>query len=393
MADLSFRDIYKQEYREEGLLFDGELSQDEGESGEEPPNEEDVGDSGEESFISFEDERDEDEAEEAQEESKRRAELREMMSEQQKAVVAFVSQSAAADVEKGKAVKQQRSTFDALLNTRIRLQKAIIATNSFDTLEDHETIRAAEEAALRLWTSLNDLRQNISTAKTTKPGDKRKRNYDTATSSWELWNAVQDYEPTALSQRRATLEKWSSKVRGATTLPLSKRLNNTAAQQTITDVLTEQLSNPERLIKRTQVPRSCAPVQASIGVHEAPEIFDDADFYQLLLKELVDQRMVDNTTSTASLQNGAAQWQAAREARTKKNVDTKASKARKLRYTVHEKLQNFMAPEDRGSWSTRQTDELFGSLLGRKMGLGEDMALEDSEKEDLGEAGLMLFRG
>ncbi|KAI9712485.1 MAG: hypothetical protein M1812_006901 [Candelaria pacifica] len=364
-----------------------ELSQEYGESQEEDD------DSGDEGFESSEDGDDRDEAEEAQKESKRRAELREMMNEQQKAVVATVSQSAAADVEKGKAVKQQRSTFDALLNTRIRLQKAMVATNSLTTFEEQGTVRAAEDAAFRLWNALNGLRQDIHAARAPKTGDKRKRTYDTDTASSDLWDTIQDHESNALPQRRATLEKWSSKIRGATTLPLSKRLNNTTVQQTITDVLAEQLSNPERLVKRTQVPRSCAPIQASTGIHESPEIFDDADFYQLLLKELVDQRMVDNTTSMASLQNGAAQWQAAREARTKKVVDTKASKARKLRYTVHEKLQNFMAPEDRGSWGTRQVDELFGGLLGRRMRLGEEAEMQDSGSEDLGEAGLMLFRG
>ncbi len=369
-------------------VLDGDLSQDDNEREEAEENS-----SGEESFDSSGNEIDDVEADEAQEESKRRAELRKMMNEQQKAVVANVSQSAAADVEKGKAVKQQRSTFDTLLNTRIRLQKGLVATNSLTTVEDRKVVKGAEEAALRLWNVLNDLRQDISTATVTKAGDKRKRDFDITTPSSELWASMATHESAAIPQRHATLEKWSSKVRGATTLPLSKRLNNTAVQQTITDVLIEQLSNPERLIQRTNVPRSCAPVQASKGVHESPEIFDDADFYQLLLKELVDQRMVDSTTSNTALQNGVAQWQAAREARTKKNVDTKASKARKLRYTVHEKLQNFMAPEDRGSWGTRQIDELFGSLLGRRMGLGEDMAMEDSENEDLGEAGLMLFRG
>ena len=60
-----------------------------------------------------------------------------------------------------------------------------------------------------------------------------------------------------------------------------------------------------------------------------------------------------------------------REAKTKRHVDTRASKDRKMRYTVQEKLQNFMVPEDRGMWGKRQTDELFGSLLGAQMRLDE----------------------
>jgi protein AATF/BFR2 len=87
-----------------------------------------------------------------------------------------------------------------------------------------------------------------------------------------------------------------------------------------------------------------------------------------------------------------------REAKTKRNVDTKASKGRKLKYAVHEKLQNFMAPEERGKWGERQTDELFGSLFGQRLGLAEnldedaeEMAEDDKDAADE-EAGLMMFR-
>lgn len=49
----------------------------------------------------------------------------------------------------------------------------------------------------------------------------------------------------------------------------------------------------------------------------------------------------------------------------KKKIDTKASKGRKLRFTVHEKIQNFMVPIPRASWQQDQTDDLFASLFGK----------------------------
>ena len=77
----------------------------------------------------------------------------------------------------------------------------------------------------------------------------------------------------------------------------------------------------------------------------------------------------------------------------RKKVDTKASKGRKMRFTVHEKLQNFMAPEDRGSWEPEAIDRFFGTLLGQKMTLGEEMEADEVEDEiSLEEQGLMLFR-
>ncbi|KAI9776861.1 MAG: rRNA-processing protein bfr2 [Geoglossum umbratile] len=334
----------------------------------------------------------------AHNEAFRRKELREMMAQEQKSVVASISQAARSDASKGRAVKAQRDTFDSLLNTRIRLQKGLISANSLlehnpqeniDSIQNKEAIQAAEEAAIRLWNVLDGLRDDIAKAhaNTSKAGSKRKREAD-ITSLEDMWSAMQTHESHSLQVRLTTLEKWSAKVRGPTTLPTNRKLNNTAPQQTITGVLQEHLSNPDRLIKRTKVPRSCAPIQAQKKTPEDEDIFDDADFYQILLKELVNQRMVESSNS----QGVAVQWTAARDAKTKKNVDTKASKGRKLRYTVHEKLQNFMAPQEVGTWGQRQIDELFSSLLGQRARLQEDVDSADDE-DCFGEEDLKLFRG
>lgn len=72
-------------------------------------------------------------------------------------------------------------------------------------------------------------------------------------------------------------------------------------------------------------------------------------------------------------------WEAARPKKVKKVVDTKASKGRKLRYEVHEKLQNFMVPATpRGAWHDEQIDELFSSLMGKGFG---PAAAPDAEQE------------
>ena len=81
---------------------------------------------------------------------------------------------------------------------------------------------------------------------------------------------------------------------------------------------------------------------------------------------------------------------AAKDVKNRKNVDRKASKGRKMRFTVHEKMQNFMAPEDRRAWEQGAIDRFFGTLFGRKMQLNENES--DDEMEDVEEAGLRLFR-
>ncbi|KAF1828177.1 TRAUB-domain-containing protein [Decorospora gaudefroyi] len=308
-----------------------------------------------------------------------------------------IAAGAQADVAKGAAIKTQRKTFDTLLNTRIRLQKALISTNSMvaepykaKTVPD-APIEAAETAALTLLNNLTNLRLSLEESRT---GQKRKRTpFDSTTASSEIWSGIQETEQSTRPHRKAVLERWSNKTK-ATTVTNNKARLNASAQQTITEVLDSQLTS-SHLVARTQIPRSCAPLQSSAkAVQPDPAIYDDADFYGLLLKELLEQRSADmNANGTAEFVVQAP-WQVAREAKTKKVVDTKASKGRRLRYTVQEKLQNFMAPEERGGWGDRQREELFSSLFGQRLALGElddDVDFEEGGV-DFEEAGLMLFR-
>lgn len=329
------------------------------------------------------------------------AEARRAMADEQKKVAATLSQASQADAEKGRAVKKQRTAFDGLLGARMKLQKGLIGVNTLVGIPEDDVatqkraaadaISAAESAAFNLWSSLNDFREDLIAART---GEKRKRSYTTSTPTSKLWAHIQEQEDSAQPHRTATLQKWSAKTRGPSAMPQTSRLNNSAQQTGIMDVINEQLSNSERLVKRARTPRSCAPLQLANKAVEDEKIYDDADFYGLLLKELLEQKSADSVSAS----NIDLSFQMRRDAKTKKNVDTKASKGRKLRYTVHEKLQNFMVPEDRGEWGERQTDELFSSLFGQRMGLGEEDDRADADEVDgdaidPAEAGLMLFRG
>lgn len=334
-----------------------------------------------------------------------RAELRKIMSEGQKRIVSTMSEAAKADAEKGSAVRQQRRSFDALLNIRIRLQKALVAVNSLGAisasdqdLAGDEPYQAAEEAALKLWSTVESFRCSLPAASSAAAGQKRKREVGLDTPLDELWEDMEAIESRAASHRKKVLEKWSDKVRSTTAVATSRKLGN-ATVQPLTSVLDDQLVQSDRLVKRTRVPRSCAPVQAAKKVQEDAAIYDDADFYQLLLKELVDQRTMDSSggdggpglSSVPTVRWGAA----AREAKTRKVVDRRASKGRKLRFTVHEKLQNFMAPEDRRSWEQEAIDRFFGTLFGQKMELREDDGGSEDEKmggANVEEQGLRLFR-
>jgi len=261
------------------------------------------------------------------------------------------------------------------------LQSALPATP-----EAQETWKAAEASAIKLWNTLYSLRVDITCSRTPNLKKRKVEEIDGDTPIAEIWKKMARLETEVTPWREGVLEKWSTKTQTVSTVGVGKKLNN-VAPRSITASIRESLSTDrDRLISRTRTPRACAPVQAANDeIQQDPEIFDDTDFYQQLLKALVDQRMVDSSAG------GAVQWTAAmRDAKKKKKVDTKASKGRKLRYHVHEKLQNFMAPEPNNSWHETQITELFSSLLGQRVRVDED---EDMDMEDMVlDDGLRLFQ-
>ncbi|KAM0868244.1 hypothetical protein ACQ4PT_041454 [Festuca glaucescens] len=66
-----------------------------------------------------------------------------------------------------------------------------------------------------------------------------------------------------------------------------------------------------------------------------PELIDDSEFYHQLLKEFLES--CDGASESAF-------YALRKKQQKRKLVDRRASKSRKIRYNVHEKLANFMAP-------------------------------------------------
>jgi protein AATF/BFR2 len=117
----------------------------------------------------------------------------------------------------------------------------------------------------------------------------------------------------------------------------------------------------DRILKRTQLKRGAYKICGK--KEEAPketlkletinnkeknvkdydeEIFDDQDFYNQLLRELIDRKS-NNLTDPVELTRHSIELQKLRT-KTKKKVDTKASKGRKIKFDTHKPLVNFMAP-------------------------------------------------
>ncbi|KAI5286782.1 rRNA-processing protein bfr2 [Ascosphaera aggregata] len=427
----------KSEEDEDDEMFE---SEDEDEDGEEHGGSESLGsdlegleqDTNESDSESVEGDEDEESSDDSSNESPTpkgtdpndtRSELRRLMSHDAKTVASTISAAAKADAEKGRAVKKQRLGYDALVGVRMKMQKAVTGIIALSELNDSteevdierreertaileqldgNEIRKAESAALNLWNTIEGLRGALADAHRT--GSKRKRDVfptpDTETPGEKLWERMEMYEQAAQPYRRAVLEKWATKTRGVrAALPSGRgKLMATATgmndQQGIGAVLDSYIAAEQK----TKTP-----------------VYDDAQFYQSLLRTLIEERMAA-TSSTASainnLDNSTTTLPTSalsslsllpktnvagmRKDKVKRDIDTKASKGRKMRYNVHEKLQNFMAPEDRGSWGKAAREEFFASLLGKSAAgiLGEEADGERDEDadQDPEEGGLMLFR-
>lgn len=205
--------------------------------------------------------------------------------------------------------------------------------------------------------------------------------------------------------RNETIEKWNNKIRAANGIPLQKKFK--VINQSIVSQIQAAATDRERLVKRTQLRRSQYSIlgqEVSIEVTQAKpetvpddddqvsevvkdkhlqdyhtEIFDDGDFYQQLLKELIDNRVSDSTDPVL-LEMRYAQLKQLQVKKSKKVVDTRASKGRKIRYQVQEKIMNFMAPEPRGTWHDEMIAELFKNLLGQGGDEVDEVVVEDGFK-------------
>ncbi|KAG8003258.1 Protein AATF [Nibea albiflora] len=328
------------------------------------------------------------------------------------------------EVEKGKAVRNQLTLWDQLLEGRIKMQKAVVTANQLpqpDTLPEfkkrggaefagqlknaHKALKALQRSLLELHDQLlyqsADTR-TISLGKAGTEGEDEEINSEEDEDGSVQESAAPKRKlemaeyPDFMAKRFAafqpyrntTLQKWHDKTR----LTMGKSSKGFGAfDRNILTQVEQVLMDNERLVRRTQTRRSEYRVlgkkEASALASETvftegeeveqqlkanthlkdldEDIFDDDDFYHQLLRELIERK-----TSAADPNDQVAmgkQWLAIQKLRSKikKKVDTKASKGRKVRFHIHSKLVNFMAPVDHSTVSDEARSELYRGLFGR----------------------------
>jgi len=183
------------------------------------------------------------------------------------------------------------------------------------------------------------------------------------------------------------LDKWQTKA----LLPSASNRNKTLKLKTINQSIMNQVEsslsghNLDNLVKRTQmVPEDAKkifgvvdwPVDKEGGnAEEKPkrqyddQIYNDEDFYSVLLRDRIQsgvQGLGDTSDPITMSQQYLRLHQLRKRKRKKANVDRRASKGRKIRYHVHEKLTTFMAPlvQKYPQQDSLLTQRLFRSMFG-----------------------------
>ena len=316
--------------------------------------------------------------------------------EQELAAVA-ASESAAADALRARAaeerlkaaaVSRQARLWESLLELRIRLQKplrdaarlpaapAARRALSAGAPEAAAALSALGREALATALQLDELLSGLLAAQgIARP---RRRGGEPAGAD-ALWAVLEEGAAAVAPFRDAAFDRWHAKTTLAASAAAGGQLR--ALNQPLSAQVAAALRDGNKARRRcaalrsTVPPRLCEPAAAAAAaaaavsaaeaaaVVDAPdderdlEIYEDGEFYAQLLRELME---AGNDGG-----GGAVVAAAPRAAKHRKEVDRRASKGRKLRYSVMPKLVNFCATPLTPPELPPMAEQLLARLWGR----------------------------
>lgn len=171
-----------------------------------------------------------------------------------------------------------------------------------------------------------------------------------------------------VNYRNSVISKWNDKTR-----VITGKINKTGSETTLKQI-EFALSDMAKSRKRTQLKRSEYDIIGKSNISENDdgrrvqeydtEIYDDDDFYHQLLRDLIEYKSAD-IIDPIQLSKQWIQLQSMRN-KIKRKIDTRATKGRRVRYNVHNKLVNYMAPITiNDTWTELAKNELYNSLFGK----------------------------
>lgn len=314
---------------------------------------------------------------------------------------------------KGAAVRRQNEMWENALQTRIVLQRGLNASAKMPTPTYWRALakadgdvepamatcaaaaRGALDALCSLQAALIDGNPAIAEAAGEGVGGGKKRKASSAMAAVskfgllaspasEVWENIDSVYQRFAAFRDVSIDRWHRKAQvqvgkmsaGGSVGGGEMRAFN----QSVSAQVASAMRIPDRLVRKSQPPAHLAPKRlgepegtekaaptgdrtedldaddleaAARAEARVEEIYDDADFYEQVLKEFL-----ESAGAAAGLAAAAS-----KPAKRRKVVDRRASKGRKLRYHVQQKLVNFCAPVELEvpQWAEKIFGQLFAS--------------------------------
>ena len=196
-----------------------------------------------------------------------------------------------------------------------------------------------------------------------------------------VWAALEDGHAAMAAFRDDAFDKWHAKTSLASGAARSATPTAPGGLRALNQAVSAQVAAALRDHHRAR--RRCAPLASAVAppLCEAPpsagrgndgednglepptgddpprdeDVYDDAEFYAQLLKQLLDASGGGDTYGGPGMRGTAPKQ--------RKAVDRRASKGRKLRFAILDKLVNFMAPLP--ATLPPMADQLLGRLFGQ----------------------------
>ncbi|XP_034670190.1 protein Aatf isoform X2 [Drosophila subobscura] len=280
-----------------------------------------------------------------------------------------------AEIQKGLCVQNQLRIWERLLELRMNTQKVNSKANQLPPPETLKSLGSENEELQSVLSEATErssklLRQLLAlqTALSQQNSETRKSVKRKALPSEEMEpplkvfaSVLQSNFQNMTSYRNEVLLKWDDRTKLLTPGAGLKR-KSLQEDYDIIKKIDSALANREALVEKSQTLKSNQPEQENDPpAQRQTHVYDDSDFYHQQLRELIEYK-ASTSSNMSEITKQFVELQKLRQ-KMKKKVDTRASKGRKLRYVVHNKLTNFMAPNEACEWTESSKSELYKSLF------------------------------
>lgn len=262
----------------------------------------------------------------------------------------------AAQAHRSKAAQSQTKIYNHLVECRILLQRAVLASPPSNTDSDDAEEEDDEEHIVE---RCNGILQNLLRArKQLLTGDTEEDDQEDVVNEYadlvtgptsKLQETLQQEYETCRDEWKQVLDRRYKDLKlhaGLTAKSQFRVLDSSFWQQVDATVEYEKLRKQNKGTDN----------ETNTGVYE----IDDSKVYQQLLKDFVAQSTVNTDAKAGMSQIGRSKSTSS----SKKQVDRRASKGRKIRYKEIPKLVNFTFPLSRPQTTNLDQDEWFQSLFG-----------------------------